>query len=172
MYNELLELISSDCINLLTTKTPQVLYKHEIHYKPAVNAPSYKNFPSQPEIKLDKSITDKYRDILDDIGGKINNYDPKFRLNFKFIRQLEILEQIYLLIHKEEFTNALDQFLKHFTIVPLKSENDLNNFIDKDYPHINDELKKILPDVLYLLFFLASKKIKELNTIFNRPRNE
>jgi hypothetical protein len=169
MHNELLEIIMNDCIEVITAKTPNKIYKSEIHSKPDA---LHVKTRLRTDTKYEINITDKYRKVLDEIGSNISNYDSRFKLNFKLLRQLEIIEEIYDNINKDNYAKALDLFVKYITIIPFKSEKEINNYLEGQYIFIDDQLKKIIPDVTYLLFYLVLKRMNELNTSFNLKRNE
>jgi hypothetical protein len=167
LYSEVLQLIISDCIEILTIKTPKSLFKTEIHSKSSVVNPSVKVITDS---RYEKSITQKYREIFNDISAKCNNFDNVFKTNFKFLRQLEVIEEIYDCINNENKSGAFSKFKNQIYFIPFKSEDEIKTYIDKEFNCINDELKKMISDVCYLFYFLLKYKLNKLKE--EKSRNE
>ena len=141
MYNELLELVISDCVEILTMKTPKKIYKPNIHLKGHLVSKVY------TETFYDVKISDKYRSIIEEFGSNISMFDNTFRINFKFLRQMETIEKIYDLINKNNENEALEIFMKYVSLVPFHSEKEISPFLNNSYTYINDLMKNIYPDV-------------------------
>lgn len=104
MYNELLSLITNSSIDMIKKKTPKALYKPEIHGTNAYGNP----YKVHTDDYYNNNITNQYKSILDDIANSISNYDQNFRINFKFLRQLESIQEIYELITNDKIQKALE----------------------------------------------------------------
>jgi hypothetical protein len=169
MYMKLLDLIISDCVEIITAKTPRKIYRAEIHLKPSVVNPSTR---PHTDTKYEKSIVQKYSEVFYEIGSNINNYDSKFKLNFQMLRQLETIEEIYDLINRDNLNKAIQMVENNITMIPFKKEKDISPYMNDTYMSLNEGLKKILPDVCYLIFYIYSRKVNELSGATNLRRNE
>jgi len=147
MYNELLELIINDSVEILTLKTPKKIYKSQIHLKASL----VNKFHT--DLMYDVKFSQKYKSILEEIGGNISNFENSFRINFKYLRQLETIETIYELINTNMESKALDMFNKYVSLIPYKNDKEIAQFMNNEYVYINDLMKNIYPDVIHFLIF-------------------
>jgi hypothetical protein len=99
MHSELITMIINDCIDILKMKTPSILYRPEIHGK------EFHKIPTENIYKF--TIKDKYMNILEEYSNSITSYSLAFKVNFKFLRQLENIEEIYSLIKSNGEQEAL-----------------------------------------------------------------
>lgn len=114
MYNELFNLIINGAIEILSLKTPKKIYKSLIHSKFATQG---KPIQTDTLDLTNTSIFSKYKSILDEIANNISTFSSNFRMNYKFLRQLENVEEIYEMINKNKEDKALDVIYYIFILV-------------------------------------------------------
>ena len=111
----------------------------------------------------DRIISTHYKLLFEDINSILskNNHDDNFT-NFKYLRQLEIIEEVYDLININQIDLAYDKFMRIVTIVQIIPA-EIENFINSIYKKMNKHLLSIYPDICYVYFYLIKNKILGLN---------
>jgi hypothetical protein len=149
LYSELLNLLIFDAVSIIKQKSPQKIFNNN-------------------ENKFDNNLPDRiistnYKLLFEDINSMLskNNKDENF-FNFKYLRQLEIIEEVYDLININQIDLAYDKFMRIVTIVQI-IPNDIENFINSVYKKMNKYLISIYPDICYVYFYLIKNKILGLN---------
>ena len=149
LYSELLNLLIFDAVSIIKQKSPQKIFNNN-------------------ENKFDNNLPDRiistnYKLLFEDINSMLskNNKDENF-FNFKYLRQLEIIEEVYDLININQIDLAYDKFMRIVTIVQI-IPTDIENFINSVYKKMNKYLISIYPDICYVYFYLIKNKILGLN---------
>lgn len=151
MYRDLLELMARDAIVVLNSKLPKEIHNPNVHE-------SYKGKPNQGSNLIRERL--KSFNIVDEL----DQFDSLFRANYKRIRQFETIEDIYDLISSQSYDQAFDMFVKYLSLVPYKNEKEIEHFVNKDIDTYNKQVKRYLPEVIYLIFYLLSLKLKAMKS--------
>ena len=149
LYTELLNLLFFDAVSIIKQKSPKKIFK--------TNENTFdNNIP-------DRIISTHYKLLFEDINSILskNNHDDNFT-NFKYLRQLEIIEEVYDLININKIDLAYDKFMRIVTIVQIIPA-EIENFINSVYKKMNKHLLSIYPDICYVYFYLIKNKILGLN---------
>jgi hypothetical protein len=168
---QLLYLIISDCIEVITQKTPRKLFKNDIHSKPSVHNPS----KIVTDTKVSEALGIKHRANLTLISSRISHTNDIVKNNFKYQRQLETIEEIYEKLNKsfseETINNCLELYIKSITLIPFKSDTEIRKYITDEYNSLFEGIQNIIPDIAYLAFYLISSRVKQLSSL-HAQRNE
>lgn len=162
LYTELLNLLFLDIYQILRNKTPEEVYNPMIHGKRVQG------------IYEEHIITSTYKTTFDEINSSLSeeNDNHDFYM-FKFMRQLESVEEVYDLITVNRKAEAYDKFMRMVTMAQV---DNIEEFINYSYKEMNGTLQDIFVDVCYLYFFLMKNRLSYLkNNLkggFNRERNE
>ena len=162
LYTELLNLLFLDIYQILRNKTPEEVYNPMIHGKRVQG------------IYEEHIITSTYKTTFDEINSSLSeeNDNHDFYM-FKFMRQLESVEEVYDLITGNRKAEAYDKFMRMVTMAQV---DNIEEFINYSYKEMNGTLQDIFVDVCYLYFFLMKNRLSYLkNNLkggFNRERNE
>ena len=149
LYTELLNLLFFDAVSIIKQKSPKKIFK--------TNENTFdNNIP-------DRIISTHYKLLFEDINSILskNNHDDNFT-NFKYLRQLEIIEEVYDLMNINKIDLAYDKFMRIVTIVQIIPA-EIENFINSVYKKMNKHLLSIYPDICYVYFYLIKNKILGLN---------
>jgi len=158
LYSELLNLLIFDAVSIIKQKSPQkIFYNNENRFD--------NNLP-------DRIISTNYKLLFEDINSilsKNNLYNNENFSNFKYLRQLETIEEVYDLININQDDLAYDKFMRIVTIVQI-IPTEIENFINSVYKKMNKHLLSLYPDICYVYFYLLKNKILGLNNGKNNNR--
>lgn len=147
LFTELLNLLFFDICDILRQKTPSVLYNSFIHGN------------KSGEMLPEHIITTTYKILFEDINSELTETDENNFKMFKYMRQLESVEEVYDLINSGREDQAYDKFFRMVTMVQVDNADE---FINYYYKEMNPYLQDIFVDVCYLYFFLIKDQILNL----------
>lgn len=90
-----LEMMISDSIMFLNSRIPEHLFDDRIHQK-------------TNKVYKEASLKERQSKLVNDISNQIANYDYTFKLNFKMLRQLEVVDEIYQTIANNDIYRAFN----------------------------------------------------------------
>ena len=150
LYSQLLNLLIFDAVTIIKEKSPKKIFNF--------NEEKYENLPQ-------RIISTNYKILFEDINSllsKNGEFKSENFKNFKYLRQLETIEEVYDLINANQDEWAYEKFMRIVTIVQI-NPIEIDNFVNSVYKKMNEHLLSIYPDICFVYCYLLKGKIFSLN---------
>lgn len=150
LYENLLNLLTNNCIFILKDSVPQKILNSSVH-------------ESKGSLVESKSKIKGYKKYFDAIGLNMNHYNQQFKNKYEFLLQLEMIEEIYLLIVSGKHEKALQNFFDYNRIIPFKGTEEIAIALEK-IETLEDSMKRIIPEIIYLFVALCLIRKNEITS--------